>query len=752
MRHGNVRPRVTGTREIRRGAIGKPAMVSTYLSYRMYTADMAKSVARTLSDAQVSREATYYKENIGKITSVDELLKDQRLYAYAMKAHGLEDMTYAKAFMKKVLESDLTDSASFARKLSDQRYVTFAKSFNFTATGNVAAGTTIAQDASDESETVGLYTEQRVRQGTAVATEVDYYQSRIGSITSVDQLISDSRLFSFALKSYGIDPDIASEAAIKKVLTSDLSEPSSYANSLNDERYQKLAAAFSFSADGSISESGLAQTANQRNDMILAHYAATGNDTSPAAAAFKSDLYRSKIANVTSVDDLLADDFLRSYALSAAGLSTTTTSDATIRSVLTGGLSDPDSGLDTAAFQTLASAFNFNADGLLDDGQVAQTSTQIDTLTDLYLESYDTAVSTAESQQTDYYKSAIASIKTVDELMADTRLYEYVLKAFDLDPAEVTKSTIKRVLQSDLSSSSSYANSLRDSRYTALAAAFNFGTDGTAQGAIRAQIASSRSDTISRYTAALGTNDETVQAQGKTESEYYASTIDTIGSVDDLLKDTRLVTYIKKAFGLESRKLTNEDLKQALTADPFDSKSFVNKAPNTDLRELAAAFNFGADGKAERVSLGQAQDQDDLVRTQDLYIRQTMEETAGEQQSEGVRLALYFQRKASSITSAYSILADKALLEVVLTALNLPDSVAQADVDTQAKMLEKRLNLEDFKDPEKVEKFLARFAALYDVENTDTSSSVPSILLGQQQTAAISESLLTSIQSLKLKV
>ncbi|MDQ8698982.1 DUF1217 domain-containing protein [Hyphomicrobium sp. LHD-15] len=729
-------------------------MVSTYLSYRMYAADMAKSTARTLSDPQVSREATYYKENIGKITSVDELLKDQRLYAYAMKAHGIEDMTYAKAFMKKVLESDLTDSASFARKLSDQRYVTFARSFNFTPTGGVTAGATMAQDAGDETETVGLYTEQRVRKGTAVATDVDYYESRIGSITTVDQLVSDARLFSFALKSYGIDPDIASVAAIKKVLTSDLSDSSSYANSLNDDRYKNLAAAFSFETDGKIPEDGQAQTATQLFETINAHYEATGNGISPAAAAFKTDMYRSLMADITTVDDFLANSFLRDFAVSAAGLDPVLTSNTTLRSALTSDLSDPDSfvnGLDDEGYRTLASAFNFNAEGGLDDGQLAQTSTQITGLTDRYLSVYDSKAETTETQQTDYYKSVIATIKSVDELLADTRLYNYVLAAFDLNPAEESKSSIKKVLQSDLSNSSSYANSLRDSRYTALAAAFNFGTDGAAQGAIRAQIASSKSDAISRYTAALG-SDETAQAQGKIESEYYATKIDAIGTVDDLISDTRLVSYIKKAYGLENRKLTNEELKQALTSDPFDTKSFVNTAPNTDLREIAAAFNFSAEGAAERVSAGQAQDQDDLMRTQDLYIRQTMEETAGEQQSEGVRLALYFERKASSITSAYSILADKALLEVVLTALNLPDSVAQADVDTQAKMLEKRLDFADFKDPKKLDKFLTRFAALYDMANPSTTSSVPSILLGQQQSALIGEDLLTSIQSLKRRL
>ena len=46
------------------------------------------------------------------VIPVDEFLDDYRLYTYAVKAYGLEDMGYAKAFMRKVLESDLTDKLS----------------------------------------------------------------------------------------------------------------------------------------------------------------------------------------------------------------------------------------------------------------------------------------------------------------------------------------------------------------------------------------------------------------------------------------------------------------------------------------------------------------------------------------------------------------------------------------------------------------------------------------------------------------
>ena len=39
----------------------------------------------------------YYRENIGKVETVDEFVDDSRLLNFALKAYGLEDMSYAKA-------------------------------------------------------------------------------------------------------------------------------------------------------------------------------------------------------------------------------------------------------------------------------------------------------------------------------------------------------------------------------------------------------------------------------------------------------------------------------------------------------------------------------------------------------------------------------------------------------------------------------------------------------------------------------
>ena len=728
---------------------GLPAMISTFISYKFYMADFGKSVQRTLADPIVAREQDYYRQNIGKVTSIDDFLKDQRLYAYAMKAHGLEDMTYAKAFMRKVLESDLTDANSFVRKMVDPRYQEFARAFNFAPDGRVAEGVTIVQDSGDLEATVGLYSEQRLRKGSASMAETEYYAARVAALTSVDQLVDDPRLFAYALTAFDIDAKIASEPFIKAVLTSDLSDPNSVANQIDDVRYQRLAAAFSFEADGSVAAGG-AQTLEQLARTVENYYDETGASASPAAAAFRTNVFDTFAGAITSVDDFLAKPILRDYALIAVGIDPIIVSDAMVRDALTSDLADPDSFANSSeSYRLLASLFNFNTSGELDPGVPMQTLEQRDLLVDGYFANYENKARASEELHTSDYRMFLELVTSVDDLIGNPRLYTYIMRAFGLDASQESTSKIRDVLLSDASDPFSYANRLRDSRYSALAGAFNFGPDGKPQGPLRAQLTSSTNETVALYTATVGEFQHQKDA-GEAESKYFSETIETIETVDQLLADPRLVAYITRAFGVEGEGLSAQVLKQILTSDIDDPKSFVNLRENTRFRAMAAAFNFQTDGTAKRVVLGLAQDANAVRETQDLYIRQTMEQRAGDQNA-GVRLAMYFQRKASSITSAYSILADKALLEVVMTALGLPDAIAQSEVDTQAKLLASRLDFADFKDPAKVEKFISRFSALHDIKNPQQGASIPSLLLGDTGIIGFGDDLLASIQAVQIR-
>lgn len=233
--------------------------------------------------------------------------------------------------------------------------------------------------------------------------------------------------------------------------------------------------------------------------------------------------------------------------------------------------------------------------------------------------------------------------------------------------------------------------------------------------------------------------------QVKRESEYYLKEIENIKSVDEFLENTRVFKFAMKAFGLEDMDYAKAFMRKALEEGIDSSTSFANKLTDKRYAEFVKTFNFARYGETTTI----------FERTKqpvvDAYVRQTLEVTSGEQ-NEAVRLALYFERKASTITEPYDILADRALTQVVYTSLGLPSDFAMADVDKQAAYLADRIDFEDFADPEKLDEFLRRFATMWDFQNgAPAVNSVPNIILsGTSGTIGIGEDLLTQIQGLKL--
>jgi hypothetical protein len=230
----------------------------------------------------------------------------------------------------------------------------------------------------------------------------------------------------------------------------------------------------------------------------------------------------------------------------------------------------------------------------------------------------------------------------------------------------------------------------------------------------------------------------------KRETEYYLANIGNIKSIEDFIGDTRIFKYAMKAFGLEDMDYAKAFMKKVLTEGVSSSDSFANKLTDKRYLEFAKTFDFATYGEATTTLSAAKQG------TVDKYMRQTLEENAGEQ-NQGVQLALYFERKAPDVTSFYGILGDKALSQVLYTALGLPDSFAQADIDKQVAYFKSKLDIEDFQDPEKLGDFLKRFTALWEIKNpsTPTQASI-SVLFPQPTESGISTNLLLTLQKMKL--
>ena len=588
-------------------------MTSTYLSFRLYTQDLPRSLSTTASRADVSRDTQYYQDNIGKITSVDQFLKDRRLFSIAMKAHGMDDMTFATAFMRKVLESDLSDPKSFANKLADTRYVEFAKEFNFTTTGDVESNLTYAQDNSQLDDTTELYSEHRAKQGVAAATEAQYYQAKIPTLTSVDDLIADPRLFAFALTAAGMDPTIASKSVIRNVLTSDLSDPGSVANQIGDSRYQDLAAAFSFDADGNVAiRIGGANGGATRCDRLSElHKIRQWGHSGGRRLQYEllRQFHRCRELGRRPARQRQAAR-LRAHRLrhrSQHGVEADASAGAHQRSCRSEQLRQH------AHRHPLSDAggrLQFRNRWIGDGSCGSQSADQLDATKNQYLANYDDAAQSAESSATSLYSSRVNTLSSVDDLLQDKTLYSYALEAFGLDPSEESKSKIRQILVSDVSDPASFVNAQRDPRYRQLAAAFNFGPDGKALQPRKAQTNDDELATIRLYGTRVGTSDAETAA-AKQEGTYYHNTMVAVRSVDDLLADKRLVAYVSKAFGLDGASASKDTLRKALTSDPLDRNSFVNnKGQDPRLRDLAAAFNFAADGQTKKVPAQPAQTQE----------------------------------------------------------------------------------------------------------------------------------------------
>jgi hypothetical protein len=722
--------------------------LSTYTGYLIVNRDMKSSLNSVASQATVARESEYYEENIGKVTSVDEFVDDYRLYSYAMKAYGLSDMTYGKAFMKKVLESDLTDSSSFANSLTDKRYASFAAAFTFTSS------TAVAQTSVQEDTLVKAYQASFDEEQDSIKAEVDYYNATIGSVTSVDKLLSNSRLTTYVLESFGLDPDYTSKAYLKQVLTSDLDDPSSFANQTGNDTFIALAKAFNFNADGTV-DGNAAQTADQKLSLKLDYIYNKSTFPSDLLADANKTYWQSKISTITNVDELIADNRMVEYLKTAYDINVQFSS--SIKSILTS-----DTAAEILGYTNVKAMFNFQSDGTLAAGDVAQTAAQLASTSASYVTAFQADQKDAVDNAVTNYQTRIGEVTSIDDFLTSnaddedddnddvTEIWDVALRAYGIDPDDVGKTKLRDILSSDPDDPDSYVNQLDDPRYVALVKAFNFDEGGDIGTPLLVQSESVTNDYATDYLKAktkLLTGTEKTDAKTAAEKEiaYFQTQMQTITTAAQFLANDRLVSFVLQAKGVDADTVTTDDLKKMFSSDLDDPDSYVNGLENNTFAEIVASFNFDTDGNISADPVGTVQQRGDVLATMNNYVQQTLEEQQGEG-NEGVRLALYFERKASDITSPYNILSDTALFQFFKTTFSMSDYISNMDTAQQADMIENYIDIDQLQDSDYVTDLLKRFTALYDQANNNTTSPALAVLTSTSSTRISADTLLAVAQ------
>lgn len=193
----------------------------------------------------------------------------------------------------------------------------------------------------------------------------------------------------------------------------------------------------------------------------------------------------------------------------------------------------------------------------------------------------------------------------------------------------------------------------------------------------------------------------------KNASDYYRANIGKVKSIGEFVGNYRLLSYALEAYGLSDHAGDTALVTKVLQGGVSSQKSLANTLSDPRWKAFAKAFDFTGKG-ASSVSTDAA-----VKTTTSAYVENELEINQGAG-NVAVQLALYFKRVAPTVSNSYSILGDKNLLQVAQTVLNLP-ALATGDLDQKAKVLDRLMPVKDLKSPDKLEKLIERFTAMYDL-------------------------------------
>ncbi|MFQ1700433.1 DUF1217 domain-containing protein [Loktanella agnita] len=201
------------------------------------------------------------------------------------------------------------------------------------------------------------------------------------------------------------------------------------------------------------------------------------------------------------------------------------------------------------------------------------------------------------------------------------------------------------------------------------------------------------------------------------ETDYFRDNIANIRSVEDLVNDRRLLSVALGAFGLDDD-INNKFFIQRILADGTTSDDALSsRLADPRYADFSRAFGFGDSAIPNTVFANFA---DDII---DRYETKAFETAVGEQDND-LRLALnvrdglsdIFGRASTSAGQWFSVMGNAPLRSVFQTALGLPDSISNIDLDQQLEVFQERSrsvfgtdNLTDFSDPESEEKLIRLF-------------------------------------------
>jgi hypothetical protein len=198
----------------------------------------------------------------------------------------------------------------------------------------------------------------------------------------------------------------------------------------------------------------------------------------------------------------------------------------------------------------------------------------------------------------------------------------------------------------------------------------------------------------------------------QSDVSYFEENIGSITSVDDLFADQRLLTFILKAYDMESEAQYPGKIRKILESDLTDEDSLANRFSDPRYLSMAQDLDLFASGVSKLTS-------DTAIESIVEKFEQTSYEKHLDEQAPGVRVAIEFKRRLENVTTTLQLLGDSVLREVITKANYIPDEIAYQETESQVTAVEKKVNIDDLKnDPDQVEKLVLRYLSIKDTASS----------------------------------
>lgn len=211
-------------------------MSTTIGTYQMIANNLPKWEATTAAQPQVQVQTKYFEANIGKVTSINDLINNTQLFDYAMTAFGLGSMTYAKGLMKEVLQQGTSSSSALANTLNNPNILAFAKAFDFADNGAATTSSSSLQTTVVNKYIMNSLETSQGQQDPGVQLAL-YFSQNAPNVTDVYGILADKNLLSVVQTALGISSMTSAEpvdtqAALLKNLVnvSDFQNPTKLQN------------------------------------------------------------------------------------------------------------------------------------------------------------------------------------------------------------------------------------------------------------------------------------------------------------------------------------------------------------------------------------------------------------------------------------------------------------------------------------------------------------------------------------------